>query len=190
MKMQNKLILVTGGARSGKSIYAEKLAKELSEKVVYLATAVAVDLETVERIKDHQAARPDSWETLEESREVAAALDRIPRGTEVVLLDCLTFWTANLLMERLGEEEPGGEEVKRLERELIEEARILALKLEQKKQEFNIIVVTNELGMGLVPEYPLGRIFRDVVGKANQMVAKAADEVYFLVSGIPQKIKG
>lgn len=187
---QNKLILVSGGARSGKSIHAEKLAEELSKKVVYLATAVALDVEIKERIKDHQAARPQSWTTLEEGIEVAAVLDKVPKGTEVVLLDCLTFWITNLLMERLGKEEPEAEEVKRLERELIEEAKILANKLKRKKQDFSIIVVTNELGMGLVPEYPLGRIFRDVVGKANQMVAQAADEVFFLVSGVPLKIKG
>lgn len=188
--MSNKLILVTGGARSGKSIYAEKLAEKLSHKVVYLATAVALDFETKQRIKDHQSARPESWATLEESKEVSKVLDKVPEGTEVLLLDCITFWITNLLMERLGKEEIQGEEVKRLERELIEKAKSLADKLEQKKQEFNIIVVTNELGMGLVPEYPLGRIFRDVVGKANQMIARAADEVYFLISGVPLKIKG
>ncbi len=188
--MENKLILVTGGARSGKSIHAEKMAGELSRSVVYLATAVAGDVETRERIKDHQATRPECWVTLEESTEVGFALDRIPEGTEVVLLDCITFWITNLLMEELGSREVEGEELKRLERELIQEAKELAKKLEQKKQDFNIIVVTNELGMGLVPEYPLGRIFRDVVGKANQLTARAADEVYFLVSGIPMKIKG
>ena len=187
--MSNKLILVTGGARSGKSIYAEKLAEKLSHKVVYLATAVALDFETKQRIKDHQAARPVSWTTLEESKEVSKVLDKVPEGTEVLLLDCITFWITNLLMERLGKEEIQGEEVKRLERELIKESEGLADKLDQKKQDFHIIVVTNELGMGLVPEYPLGRIFRDVVGKANQMIARAADEVYFLVSGVPLKIK-
>lgn len=183
-----KLILVTGGARSGKSIYAEKLAREQGEKVVYLATAAALDSEMKERIKVHQAARPSSWLTLEETLEVVEALKKVPPETEVVLMDCITFWVSNLMLEKAGSQEPSGERVKSLEEELILEGKKLVEELGKRK--WTVIVVSNELGLGVVPEFVLGRIFRDAVGKVNQMLARAADEVYFLVSGIPMKIKG
>ncbi len=185
---ENRLILVTGGARSGKSIYAEKLAREQGEKVVYLATAAALDSEMKERIKAHQAARPSSWLTLEETLKVVETLRKIPPDTEVVLLDCLTLWISNLMLEKAGPREPSGEEVKFLEEELIQEGKRLVEELGERNQ--TVIVVSNELGLGVVPEFVLGRIFRDVVGKANQMLAQAADEVYFLISSIPMKIKG
>lgn len=185
---EKKVILVTGGARSGKSIYAENLARERSKKVVYLATAAVVDDEMVERVKAHRLFRPDSWKTVEETINVIEVFDNIPEGTEVVLLDCLTFWISNMMMKRKGEGEPEEKEVKELELYLINEARKLSEKL--KEQKYTVIVVSNELGLGLVPPYVLGRIFRDVVGKANQMIAEAADEVYFMVSGLPLKLKG
>lgn len=185
---KEKLILVTGGARSGKSIFAEKLAKEQGDRVVYLATAAALDGEMKERIKAHKKARPSSWLTLEETIEVVKALREIPPEEEVVLLDCLTLWISNMMLEKAGAQEPSGGRVKSLEDELIREGEGLIQELEKRKQK--VIVVTNELGLGVVPEFVLGRIFRDTVGKVNQLVARSADEVYFLISGIPMKIKG
>ncbi|PKM79259.1 MAG: bifunctional adenosylcobinamide kinase/adenosylcobinamide-phosphate guanylyltransferase [Firmicutes bacterium HGW-Firmicutes-13] len=182
------MILVTGGARSGKSIFAENLARERGEKVVYLATAAALDSEMVERIKAHRSLRPSGWKTVEETVKLVDVFDNIPEDTEVILLDCLTFWITNMMMDKNGEGEPEGEEVKELEAFLIDEARKLSEKL--KEQKHSVIVVSNELGLGLVPAYVLGRIFRDAAGKANQLIARAADEVYFMVSGLPLKLKG
>lgn len=187
--MEKRVILVTGGARSGKSIFAERLASQQGGQVVYLATAAALDREMADRIKAHQEMRPPGWITVEEGLEVVKALEgRIPPGTRAILLDCLTLWISNQLGKRLGEQVPTGKEARQLEMELVEEARKLARCLAKMDQ--TVIVVSNELGMGVVPEYILGRIFRDAVGKANQLLAETAREVYFLLCGLPWKIKG
>ena len=172
-----QLIYVTGGARSGKSRFAERRASELGqnelgqENVTYLATAQAFDKEMTLRIKRHRADRPTSWTTLEEPLDVVMALDRSPHP--VVLLDCLSLWISNLLLA-------GHDDVVMLERvaALLEAAKDSAL-----------IVVSNEVGSGIVPDNALARRYRDVLGWANQQVAAAADEAYLLVSGLSVRLK-
>ncbi len=185
--MKGRIIFITGGVRSGKSRFAEKTAMEHGRNVAYLATAVAVDEEMISRIERHRNGRPKEWATFEGYR----GLDRILReaaACDVVLLDCLTVMTTNIMMETdLEWENISHETAERVEADIIAEIdRFIAA---ARVFEGTVVVVSNELGMGLVPPYPLGRYFRDYVGRANQRLAEAADEVYFMVSGIPLKIK-
>ena len=164
-----ELIFVTGGARSGKSSFALEKANELGgDDVTFVATAERSDDEMTDRIVRHQLERPTMWRTIEAPREVHLT----DLKSRVVLLDCLSLFVSNLLLDGL-EEETILERVQ----------KILASKIQ------TLIVVSNEVGMGLVPEYPLGRQFRDVLGRANQLVARASTQAFFLVAGIPLRLK-
>ncbi|HEY8348140.1 MAG TPA: bifunctional adenosylcobinamide kinase/adenosylcobinamide-phosphate guanylyltransferase [Symbiobacteriaceae bacterium] len=164
-----KLTLILGGARSGKSRFAEALASRY-DTVTYLATGVVTDPEMAERVARHRATRPAHWRTVEEPYHPAAAV-RDARG--VVLLDCVTFLVSNHLLR----DEAGGEQAA-----LAELEALLTL-------EADVIAVSNEVGMGVVPEYPLGRLFRDAVGRANQFLAARAEQVFVCFAGIPVEIK-
>ncbi|AIS51523.1 bifunctional adenosylcobalamin biosynthesis protein CobU [Thermoanaerobacter kivui] len=183
-----KLIMVTGGARSGKSEFAEELAlKEGGDNVLYIATSIPFDEEMKERIKRHKERRPPSWETKEAYKNLYEVISK--SSAKVVLIDCLTVMITNFLMEvDLMWEKANIEEIDKIESQIAAEVE----KILKAKKVFkgDIILVTNEVGMGLVPEYKLGRIFRDIAGRMNKKVAEAADEVYLMVSGIPLKIKG
>ncbi len=183
MKILNKIILVTGGARSGKSRFAEKTADAISEKVLYVATAVAIDDEMKERIAHHRKSRPPEWKTFEGYKgfEKDQFVD-LAKEFEVVLVDCLTIMCTNIILEQ-----PEGASDQEIETKVLFEVNNLMNALEDVK--VTAIFVTNEVGMGLVPEYPLGRLFRDIAGRVNQRVADRAHEVHFCVSGIPMKIK-
>jgi adenosylcobinamide kinase / adenosylcobinamide-phosphate guanylyltransferase len=161
-------ILVLGGARSGKSAFAERLAGECGEPVLYVATAEALDAEMAERIRLHQARRPAGWRTLEAARDVAQQTAAALGDTRTVLLEDLT-----LLLSNLDGDEP---------RTQAEIDQVLALPA-------HVMLVSNEVGMGLVPANPLGRRFRDALGRLNQHAAARADEVYLLVAGLPLKLK-
>lgn len=174
-------IFVTGGARSGKSKYAEGLAGSLGEKVIYLATAQALDTEMDERIQKHRQRRPVDWITIEEPLEIPEVLAKYQRGT-TILLDCLTLYLSNLFFKY--------EELPLDCREGIIDAKIGVLAETIKRSNANIIIVSNEIGWGLVPENDLGRRFRDLAGSANQTIAAVCDEGYLLVSGLPVRIKG
>ena len=164
-----ELIFVTGGARSGKSSFALEKALELGgDDVTFVATAERSDDEMVDRIARHQLERPTMWRTIEAPREVSLS----DLKSRVILLDCLSLFVSNLLLDGLEEEMI----LERLQ-------TILASKVQ------TLIVVSNEVGMGLVPEYPLGRQFRDVLGRANQLVARASTQAFFLVAGIPLRLK-
>lgn len=182
------LIMVTGGARSGKSQFAESLAvKYAGYSVLYIATSIPFDDEMKERVRRHRERRPKEWETV----EAYNGISDIIRSTDkkAVLLDCLTVMVSNLLLEiDMTWEEKDLEDVDRAEEKITKEVDglINASKENDKK---DVIVVTNEVGMGLVPEYKLGRIFRDISGKMNKKIAENADSVYFMVSGIPLEIK-
>lgn len=185
-----KKVLVLGGARSGKSSFAEEMAYSLGElNVTYIATARADDEEMEERIKMHQEARPSEWETVEEPRAVADRIVDLAAKTEVVLLDCLTVLISNLLLrgEDLGTEDYQFENGEQKAEETLDEIEKLASEI--KKAEANVIIVSNEVGQGLVPPYSLSRVYRDTVGKANQILAAAADEVYISYAGLPIEIK-
>jgi adenosylcobinamide kinase/adenosylcobinamide-phosphate guanylyltransferase len=171
---QHRLILVGGGARSGKSDLALSLARRLGQRRLFLATAQAGDDEMRERIDRHRRTRGDDFRTLEEPLAVPEAL-RQAAGHDVVVIDCLTLWLANLLLHNQAPEAV----LKRIE-ELTEVLR---------RQSAHAVVVTSEVGLGLVPETPLGRTFRDVAGLAHQHLAAAADEVYFGALGVMLRLK-
>ena len=165
--------LVLGGARSGKSRFAEGLAESAPGRSLYLATAEARDSEMRARIKVHQDRRGGRWETLEEPLEVAAALQRESREGRVILLDCLTLWLANLL-EQGRDPRAQGEALVALFAGL----------------SGPLILVSNEIGLGIVPENALARRFRDHQGWLNQAVAAKADCVVFMAAGLPLALKG
>lgn len=173
-----ELWFVTGGARSGKSSYAERLAAATGRDVVYIATMEPLDEELVRRVEAHRAARPAGWHTVEAPLDPAAALLSADPG-RCVLIDCLSLWVGNR-MGPLGEE-PGPDDLARLEAEL--ETEVARLVEAVWSREGEAIVVTNEVGSGLVPPYPLGRAYRDVLGRVNQRVSAAADRAWLLVSG-------
>ena len=171
-----KLIFITGGARSGKSKYALKLAKNISRKVLFLATGTAKDEEMKKRIEEHKKSRPTYWETVEETKDIASTLLNIKSSYKVVIIDCLTFFISNLLLDGINE------------KTILEEIRkIVEIIL---KNDYTVIVISNEVGGGIVPDNELGRKFRDTAGLANQIIAESAQQVYLVVSGIPLKIKG
>ncbi|MBI1929086.1 bifunctional adenosylcobinamide kinase/adenosylcobinamide-phosphate guanylyltransferase [Candidatus Poribacteria bacterium] len=182
------LIFITGGARSGKSRYAVELARKAQMgggKVAFIATAQAGDDEMAKRIRRHQEERPSEWTTIEEPINVADALRRaVDRGHTLILIDCLTLLISNLTFRPPHEStipEAREKEILEVVRQIAETANVI---------EAQVIVISNELGMGIVPDNPLSRRFRDVAGKANQIMAQAAETVYFCVSGIPLLIKG
>ena len=182
-----KFSLFLGGARSGKSSLAEKIAaEEGGDAVLYLATAQAGDEEMADRIARHQAARPDSWRTLEAPTGVGSALKQAWHGEKVVLLDCITLLVNNLLPSGVGLEQVSVQ-VEEYERVVI--AEIDALLEAMAEVDARFLVVSNEVGMGLVPPYELGRAYRDILGRANRLLAETADEVFFLVAGIPMQVK-
>lgn len=170
------LTLVLGGARSGKSRLAEQLAALSGAPVVYLATAEAGDAEMQARIAAHRARRPPTWRTVEAPRELVAALVHLdaPPGS-VVLLDCITLWLSNLLME-----EPPPDEPTLLATAIRELEAVLAL---VQARSWALVAVSNEVGGGLVPVYPLGRLYRDAAGRLNQWLAARAARVWLVVAG-------
>lgn len=212
------IILVTGGARSGKSTFAQKMAAEKATgtagkklKVAYLATALIGDEEMLRRVEIHRHLRPPDWINIEEPYYLCQALDRLPPSTGIVLVDCLTVWLTNLLFLFLDNEdvswtqkEDNWQQIENLSPNE-EKANFLLQEEALEKYMFNhveqflekahrlpatFILVSNEVGWGVVPEHYLGRLFRDIAGKVNQRIAAQAEEVYLVVTGIPLKIKG
>lgn len=173
--------MITGGVRSGKSKFAEELAGKLGGEIIYLATAQALDREMEERIKKHQQHRPQNWTTVEEPLEAARIIAGCRRET-TVLLDCLTLYLSNWFFK--------DEDLSLDCREEIVSRAVTGLAETVKGSDANIIIVTNELGWGVVPENALARRFRDLAGRANQKIAECCDQVYLMVSGIPIRIKG
>ncbi len=169
-------VLVGGGVRSGKSSFAQKMAENLPGRRAYLATAQALDLEMEKRIAKHQADRNERWhKTIEEPLELTATLQSASSEYDIILVDCLTLWLSNLMGRNDSDEQ------------ILKTIDTLADNLNRLPA--TIILVTNEVGLGLVPEHPLSRRFRDLSGFANQRLATACREVYFTVWGLPQKLK-
>ncbi|MCX6364157.1 MAG: bifunctional adenosylcobinamide kinase/adenosylcobinamide-phosphate guanylyltransferase [Actinobacteria bacterium] len=215
MTPQDRFIFVTGGARSGKSTFAERLAAQLAEpyggRVTYLATSETNDVEMTARVTAHRAARPAAWTTVECPLEVPAAVREHAStaatsgsaasggsaGPPVFLLDCVTFWVTNLLFAggAFGGSAPPDEgfnydkDLLPADEERAASARVSAgvggLLAARAETGATLIAVSNEVGLGVVPEYPLARLYRDQLGWANQRLAAAADRVYFLVAGFP-----
>ena len=176
----SRTIFITGGARSGKSSFAEQTADAYCAPLCYLATAQSLDDEMGQRILQHQQRRGDAWHTIEEPLQLAQALTENDGAFNVILIDCLTLWLSNLLMlhEYLGEKAGG---------RILEDVLHLAETL--RGMTTPVIIVSNEVGMGIVPENRLARIFRDLAGQANQIIAAAADEAWLVACGIPLKLK-
>jgi len=172
--MAQQIILVTGGARSGKSQYAEQRAAELGLRRLYIATAEGKDEEMAQRIAEHQKRRGNDWTTIEEPVELSSALLAQRGRTDCALVDCLTIWSSNLLLRR--DQNYAEEKVE----ELVETLPRL---------DFHVVLVTNEVGWGIVPDNSLARKFRDLAGWANQRIAAAASEVVLTVAGIPMIVK-
>lgn len=181
-----KVVLILGGARGGKSTFAEELAAELGSDVLFVATAEAHDDAMRQRIEAHRRARPPHWRTLEAPVGTAAAIAANGRA-EVVLLDCLTMLVSNLLGRAASEDPQEDGTYDALRDQVLREVNELVAW--QREAGAHLIVVSNEVGMGLVPPYPLGRAFRDLLGSANRRLALAADEVYLMVAGIPVEVK-
>lgn len=178
-----RLILVLGGARSGKSTFAQQMARQLGGKqVLFVATAEARDEEMQRRIELHRRERPEGWRVLEAQLHVGKAILDQAGEEEVVLVDCVTLLVSNLMM---GMGDPPAVEA---EAQVMDE--VLALAACAERLSCRLIVVSNEVGLGLVPPYSLGRAYRDLLGKVNQVLARKADEVYLMVAGVPVLIKG
>jgi adenosylcobinamide kinase/adenosylcobinamide-phosphate guanylyltransferase len=179
---KGELILILGGARSGKSDYAEWLAAQLGQRVLYIATAEAYDEEMAQRIAAHRAVRPATWHTLEAPRQIGQALVDVELGLDAILLDCVTLLASNILLEREAESPETIEAALR--------AELDGLLAAQKRLSAPLVIVSNEVGLGLVPPYPLGRVYRDLLGRANQYLAAQADRVILMVAGLPMTVKG
>jgi len=172
-----QLILVLGGARSGKSTFAEQYAATRGERITYLATAQAFDDEMTARIAKHRADRPAHWRTVECPLDPAAALHTHTGETDCFLLDCMTLLISNLLLADEATAEARS-------RQTVDD-----LLTAHRASGADLIIVSNEVGLGLVPEYPLGRAYRDLLGKINQRLAAQADAVYYLIAGLPLDVK-
>lgn len=171
------LTLILGGARSGKSDFAQRLARERGgDDVLFIATAEARDDEMRARIAAHRAARPAAWRTLEAPRDIARTLESAT-GARVIVVDCVTLWVSNVL---LADEACASAEMTR---------EVDALLAWYRANDATMILVSNEVGMGLVPDNALGRAYRDLLGAVNKKIAAEADEVFLLVAGLPLEIK-
>lgn len=194
--MAKNFVLILGGARSGKSNFAQDLAKKLGRKILFVATAQPLDAEMAFRIEEHKKMRPQSWRTLEIDSKIGQRLLSEIKDAEVILLDCITLLISNILTSKdngavfssLPAEGGSIQTPVQAEKQALTEIADLIACIEGHEGSF--IVVSNELGLGLVPDTPLGRIYRDILGKANQLLAQHASEVYFMIAGIPIKIKG
>ncbi|MFZ3155878.1 MAG: bifunctional adenosylcobinamide kinase/adenosylcobinamide-phosphate guanylyltransferase [Smithella sp.] len=174
------ITLILGGARSGKSSFAENIARETGNAVLFIATATADDNEMAERIRQHQASRPAGWQTLEIPYNLGNHL--ASPVAPVVIVDCITLLVSNILMS-LPENTPDEVVLDKICTEIDE------LIAAQARLGGQWLIVSNEVGLGLVPPYPLGRVYRDALGRANQALASAAERVIFMVAGIPMVVK-
>ena len=177
-----KSTLITGGARSGKSKLAQEMAKKNGGPVLFVATAEALDDEMKQRIDAHRRNRPGNWTTLEVNANIGQRIGKEIGRAKTVIIDDIT-----LLVNNIVERQPGKIEADRLEKEVTAEIEELIACMRNSQAEF--IIVTNEVGLGIVPADKISRLYRDLLGRANQMLAKYADEVLFMVAGIPLKIK-
>lgn len=177
---KNRIIFITGGAKSGKSSLALKPASLYSGRKAYIATAEPLDAEMLQRIDRHKRQRGHDWDVYEEALKIGDTIKDIMDKYPFIVLDCLTLWASNLLTRQ--------DDERFIEKEL--EEFISALNLFQNNYGSQLIIVSNEVGMGIVPDNALSRRFRDIAGMLNQKVAEIADEVYLAISGIPVKIKG
>ncbi|KUO78190.1 MAG: adenosylcobinamide kinase/adenosylcobinamide phosphate guanyltransferase [Desulfosporosinus sp. BRH_c37] len=177
----SQFTLVTGGASSGKSRFAELLAAQAKRPVIYIATAQIWDEEMALRVKKHQLQRPATWRLIEEPLNIRETLFQLKDEDGVILLDCVTLWLTNLLLA--GHDLSNGE----LEPQILTIVKDVARLAQEIKPQ--VFFVTNEVGQGIVPENPLARAYRDLAGRSNQILAHSAEQVYMVVAGLPMEIK-
>ena len=176
--MGKRLTLVLGGVRAGKSSYAQRLAAS-GQRVLFVATAEAGDDEMKARIDAHRETRPVGWDALEEPIDLAGALKPLLPSYDTVLLDCLTLWVSNLLLK--------GPDLASARKGILPETdRLLEL---YRSADASWIIVSNEVGLGVIPTTELGRVYADELGRVNQLVAAEADDVYFMAAGLPLRVK-
>ena len=189
--MSASITLVLGGARSGKSAWAEREARTGGRPVLFVATATAGDAEMAERIATHQANRPAEWRTVEEPIDLAGAIRTHAHPIDLVIVDCLTLWVSNLIFQIM----PGAatnEDIPASTWLRLEDAVLIGTRdaLDAaRKSGASAVIISNEVGLGVVPPHPLGRNYRDVLGRVNQVVAAEADAVILMVAGLPLRIK-
>ena len=184
----SNIILVTGGARSGKSNFAESLCIKQNNRTAYIATSIPFDDEMKNRVKKHQESRPKEWKTYEVYKDIYSIVEELDNNHDTVIMDCVTLMVNNLMFTYgIEVDQPTSEELNELEEYIKEQIKKLMETI--KKTNLYFVIVSNEVGMGIVPENKLSRIYADFVGRANQLIAKYSDEVYFVVSGIPMKVK-
>ncbi len=176
--MSRRLTLVLGGIRAGKSSHAQELA-QAGSRVLYVATAEAGDEEMAARIQSHREERPADWVTLEEPLNVVGALESLVADYDTVLIDCLTLWVSNLLLQNPAD----GETPARIQSEA---RRLIEL---YERSDASWIVVSNEVGLGVIPPTKLGRDYADALGRVNQQFAAAADDVIVMFAGLPLELK-
>jgi len=183
VKVMSLFTLVTGGARSGKSRFAELLAAQSKRPVIYIATAQIWDEEMALRVKKHQQQRPSTWRLIEEPRNIREIFNELKDEDAVILLDCVTLWLTNLLLAGLAEHSQSD----LVESQILSTVQEVAQLTHEIKPQ--VILVSNEVGQGIVPENPLSRAYRDLAGRSNQILAHSADQVYLVVAGLPMEIK-
>jgi adenosylcobinamide kinase / adenosylcobinamide-phosphate guanylyltransferase len=181
-----KIILLLGGARSGKSRFAQEYAWRNGGKVFFVATATAGDEDMRLRIAKHKKDRPSQWRTLEATTEIGTEIEASAGDAELIIIDCITMLVNNIF-SRYDEKQFDTISNTTLEKEVITEIEQLQKCL--KKVDASFLIISNEVGLGLVPDNRMGRLYRDILGRANQMLAQTADEVYLLVAGIPMRVK-
>ena len=176
--MSKRLTLVLGGVRAGKSTYAQRLASG-GERVLFVATAEAGDEDMQARIQAHRESRPAHWDTIEEPVDLVGALTPLLHRYDTVLLDCMTLWVSNLLLR--------GQDTESARKDILSETRrLMGL---YRNADASWIVVSNEVGLGVVPPTELGRVYADELGRVNQLMAAEADDVYFMAAGLPLELK-
>jgi adenosylcobinamide kinase / adenosylcobinamide-phosphate guanylyltransferase len=181
-----KITLLLGGARSGKSHWAQETARKTATKVLFVATATADDEDMRLRIAKHKQDRPSTWRTLEAPTRIGRQIEEAAGDAELVIIDCITLLVNNVFC-RYDEKTFDTIEDSVLEKQVVSETQELIACL--KKVNASFIIVSNEVGLGVVPAYRMGRLYRDCLGRANQMLAQTADEVFLLVAGIPMTVK-
>ncbi len=195
---KGELILVLGGARSGKSSFAQGLALDQDLPVSYVASAVAIDREMEERIARHREERPNAWETVEAPYSGDREIPILCQEPRFVIWDCVTVFLSNLVFADFEDgnaespgEENGGEETPGItqerETEILSRFQLMLTRIEGCPG--SLVIVANEVGLGIVPEHPLGRYYRDLAGRVNRLLAQKADKVYFIIAGLPLEVK-
>jgi adenosylcobinamide kinase/adenosylcobinamide-phosphate guanylyltransferase len=183
MIQQPRLVLILGGARSGKSTFAERLAATSNKRVAFIATATASDEDMRGRIARHQASRPSTWITIEEPLDLVAAVQKASEQVDVVLIDCMTLWLSNWMAQHSENDNVQQQEY------VLAHVEALLSTISALPPSKTVIIVSNEVGLGIVPMHPLSRAYRDLLGWVNQRIARNAERAYFMIAGLGVDIK-